>query len=101
MSDENSVDRDKGVVCIGNKPLMKYVTAVVVQFNSKDLKKVTIMARGKFISKAVDVAEIVRKKFLKEKNLAVSEIKIDSEDFTGKDNKPLSVSTLTIVLESQ
>ena len=101
MSNENSENKDKGIVCIGNKPLMKYVTAVVVQFNSQNLKKVTIMARGKFISKAVDVAEIVRKKFLKEKNIQIQEIKMDSEDFIGKENKPLTVSTLTIILEIQ
>lgn len=92
---------EKGIIFVGNKPLMRYVTAVIMQFNSENLKKVSIKSRGKFISKAVDVAEIVRKKFLKEKNLKMSSIDIDSEQFTNKDGKTLSVSNLTIVLECQ
>ncbi len=100
MSDQTS-SYEKGVIFVGNKPLMKYVTAVIMQFNVENLKKVTIKSRGKFISKAVDVEEIVRKKFLKEKNLKLSEVKIDSEEFKNKEGKPLTVSTLIIVLECQ
>lgn len=99
MSDQKS-SYEKGVVFVGNKPLMKYVTAVIMQFNTENLKKVSIKSRGKFISKAIDVEEIVRKKFLKEKNLKLSEVTIDSEEFTSKEGKPLTVSTLTISLES-
>ncbi len=90
---------EKGIVFVGNKPLMKYVTAVIMQFNSEDSKKVTIKSRGKFISKAIDVEEIVRKKFLKEKKLDLSEVKIDSEEFKNKEGKPLTVSTMSLVLE--
>lgn len=100
MSDKKG-SYEKGVVFVGNKPLMKYVTAVIMQFNVENLKKVSIKSRGKFISKAVDVEEIVRKKFLKEKNLMLSEVKIDSEQFESKEGKPLTVSTVTIVLECQ
>jgi archaea-specific DNA-binding protein len=101
MNDKTEKVYEKGVVFVGNKPLMKYVTAVIMQFNAENLKKVTIKSRGKFISKAVDVEEIVRKKFLKEKNLKLSEIKIDSEEFVNKEGKPLTVSTLMLVLEHQ
>ena len=44
------------VVFVGNKPVMNYVLAVVTQFNS-GAKDVRIMARGRAISRAVDVAE--------------------------------------------
>ncbi len=99
ISEKKEFKGEKGVVLVGNKPLMKYVSAVVMQFNSDNLKKVAIRSRGKFISKAVDVAEVVRKKFLKEKNLKVKEISIDSESFESKEGKTLSVSTMNIVLE--
>ena len=99
MSEKTTSFYEKGIIFVGNKPLMKYVTAVVMQFNTENLKKVTIKSRGKFISKAIDVEEIIRKKFLKEKNLKLSEVNIDSEEFTSKEGKPLTVSTLALVLE--
>jgi archaea-specific DNA-binding protein len=102
MSDQNiKKDFEKGVIFVGNKPLMKYVTAVIMQFNSENLKKVKIKSRGKFISKAIDVEEIVRKRFLKEKNIKISDIQIDSEEFENKEGRKINVSTLTIFLECQ
>lgn len=101
MSERTEKEYEKGVVFVGNKPLMKYVTAVIMQFNSENLGKVIIKSRGKFISKAIDVEEIVRKKFLKEKNLKLSEINIGSEEFLNKEGKKLTVSTLTMSLENQ
>jgi DNA-binding protein len=92
---------EKGIVFVGNKPLMKYVHAVVMQFSVENLKKVTIKSRGKFISKAVDVEEVVRKKFLKEKELKLGEFKVDSEQFTSKEGKLLTISTLSLSLECQ
>ncbi|HIE60054.1 MAG TPA: DNA-binding protein Alba, partial [Hydrogenothermaceae bacterium] len=53
----------ENAVYIGNKPVMNYVLAVLTQFNS-GAKEVAIKARGKAISRAVDVAEIIRKRFL-------------------------------------
>ncbi|MEM4719525.1 MAG: DNA-binding protein Alba [Candidatus Pacearchaeota archaeon] len=90
---------EKGLVLVGNKPIMKYVSAAVLQFNSENLKKVTIRSRGKFISKAVDVAEIVKNKFLKDKNLK-SNVNIGTENFTDKNGKQLSISTIEIILNT-
>ena len=55
-------------VFIGQKPTMNYVLAVVTHFNS-GTSSVMIKARGKSISKAVDVAEIVRNRFIKDLSL--------------------------------
>jgi len=89
-SDENSV-------FIGGKPFMNYVTGVVMQF-SKGAKEVTIKSRGKFISKAVDVAEVSKRKFLNEQNITVKNIRIGSEEFENKEGKMINVSILEIVL---
>ena len=51
-------------IFIGNKPFMNYVTGVVMQFTTKNAHEVIIKARGKFISRAVDVSELSTKKFL-------------------------------------
>jgi len=89
---------DENVVYIGTKPFMNYVTSVVMQFTTKKRDSVIIKARGKFITRAVDVAEIVRKKFLKDQNLKITNIKIDSEEFENKEGKKVSVSTIEITL---
>ena len=92
---------DENVVFIGQKPFMNYVTAVVTQFKTNNEKQVIIKARGKFISRAVDVAEVSAKRFLKEDNIKVKDIKINSEEFENKEGKRVNVSTIDITLEKQ
>jgi len=92
---------EENVVFIGGKPFMNYVTGVVMQFTTNNAPEVTIKARGKFISKAVDVAEVVRKKFLVDHNISIKEINIDSEEFVNKDGKKVNVSTMNIVLKKE
>lgn len=84
-------------IFIGDKPFMNYVTAVVMQFTTKNAEEVLIKARGKFISRAVDVAEIAMKRFL-DNNVKVKDVKIDSEDFKNKEGKDVRVSIIEIVL---
>lgn len=86
------------VVFIGNRPFMNYVTGVVMQFTSQNQKEVVIKARGKFISRAVDVAEVITRRFLKDQNVIVKDIKIGSEEFENKEGKKVNVSTIDIVL---
>ncbi len=89
---------EENVVFIGNKPFMNYVTGVVMQFTSKNANEVVIKARGKFISRAVDVAEVITKRFLKDQGVYIKDIKIDSEEFENKEGKKVNVSTIDIVL---
>lgn len=89
---------EENVVFIGGKPFMNYVTGVVMQFTTKDAKEVVIKARGKFIARAVDVAEVATKRFLKEHGIEVKDIKIDSEEFENKEGKKVNVSTIDIIL---
>lgn len=90
---------DVNIIFIGEKPFMNYVTGVVTQFKTKNQKEVVIKARGKFISRAVDVAEVAAKKFLKEESIKVRDIKINSEEFENKEGKKVNVSTIEITLE--
>jgi DNA-binding protein len=96
MTTKNS---DDNTIFIGGKPFMNYVTGIVMQFTTHKAQQVTISSRGKFISKAVDVAEVATKKFLKDQNISVNEIKIDSEEFTSKEGKAVTVSTMEIILK--
>ena len=84
-------------VFIGGKPFMNYVTGVVMQFTAKNAEDVVIKARGKFISRAVDVAEVAAKRFM-ENSVAVKDIKIDSEGFQNNEGRDVRVSTIEITL---
>ncbi|RLG18908.1 DNA-binding protein Alba [Nanoarchaeota archaeon] len=69
-------------IFVGKKPFMNYVTGALLQFN-KGAKELVLKARGKYISRAVDVAEAIKNKFLSD--VKVSEIKIGSEELESKD----------------
>ena len=90
MADDNSV-------FIGNKPFMNYVTSVVIQFTTKGAREVIVKARGKFISRAVDVAEVAMKRFMKDQ-IALKEIRIDSEEFKNQEGHDIRVSIIEITL---
>ncbi|MDG6933552.1 MAG: DNA-binding protein Alba [Nitrososphaerota archaeon] len=84
-------------VYIGKKPVMNYVLACLTLFQN-GANEVTIKARGRSISTAVDSAEILRKKF--SPDVQVKEIKIDTEQV--KDNETGSssnVSSIEIMLK--
>ncbi len=79
---------------------MNYVTSVVMQFTTKNAKEVIVKARGKFISRAVDVCEVASKRFL-EDSVKVEDIQIDSEEFKNQDGKDVRVSTIEIKLKKK
>jgi archaea-specific DNA-binding protein len=89
---------DNCIVFVGGKPFMNYVTGVVMQFTTQNAKEVVVKSRGKFISRAVDIAEVTTKRFM-EDSIKVSNIKIDSEEFENKEGKQVRVSTMEITLE--
>ena len=82
------------VVFVGNKPVMNYVLAVVTQFNS-GAEDVKIMARGRAISRAVDVAEVSRSRFLPD--VTVKGISISTE-VLNTDRGETNVSAIEIAL---
>ena len=84
-------------IFVGGKPFMNYVTGIVMQFTTKDAKEVIIKARGKFISRAVDITEVTTKRFLKDQ-VRVENIAIDSEEFKNDEGKDIRVSTIEITL---
>jgi len=90
------VKKEDNVVLIGKKPIMSYILAVITQFGAGQ-KEVRIRARGRAISRAVDVANIVRKRYVKEAQ--IKSITIDSEEKENpQTGKKVNVSTIEIVL---
>lgn len=82
-------------VFVGKKGVMSYVLAVMTQFGD-GAKDVTIKARGKSISRAVDVAEISRNKG---EGINLESIDISTEEVTTEDGRPLKVSAIAIKLK--
>jgi DNA-binding protein len=90
-----AVDPSSNIVFVGKKPAMSYVLACVTQF-SEGRKEVILKARGRAISHAVDVAEIVRKKFVQD--ATVRNVGIGTEVVEGDNNEKLNISSIEIVL---
>lgn len=87
---------DDNNIFIGKKPSMNYVLAVVTHLNS-GYDSVSIKARGRAISKAVDVAEIVRGRFIKDMRL--DDVRIGTERIADEDRQDgLNVSWIEINL---
>jgi archaea-specific DNA-binding protein len=97
MSEPEDIPTTSGenVVLIGKKPPMNYVLAVVTQFNN-GAKSVKIRARGNAISRAVDVAEISRNRFVTD--VKVNHIAIASEELSNEDGTRSKVSSIEITL---
>ena len=91
MSEEN-------VVYIGNKPVMNYVLAVVTQMNG-GTTEVILKARGRAISRAVDVAEIVRNRFITDVN--IGSIEISTEEIMNNEGTSTNVSAIEILLSKE
>lgn len=89
-------DASENTVFVGKKAAMAYVLAVVTQVN-QGTSEVTIKARGRAISRAVDVAEIVRNKFITDAK--VKDIKISTEEVPAEQGDPIKVSAIEITLQ--
>ena len=85
------------VVLIGKKDIMSYVLAVVTQFNNGE-EVITVKARGKAISRAVDVVEIAKRRFVQ--NVTTKGIIIGTEEVQGEEG-PIKVSSIEITIAKE
>lgn len=86
---------EDNIVFVGKKGTMAYVLAVVTQIN-QGAKTIQIKARGRAISRAVDVAEIVRNKFVMDSK--IDNINISTEEIKTDEGTTLKVSAIEITL---
>jgi archaea-specific DNA-binding protein len=80
-------------IFIGKKPLMTYVTATLVQLANEPT--VVIKARGKSITRAVDVAQIIVKR-MDTLGYKIGPIQLGSETVQSDDGKVRNVSTIEV-----
>jgi len=93
-SKENeNTNKVRNVIFVGIKPIMTYVTATLTQLSSEPT--VTIKARGKRITQAVDVSQMIVKR-MNTVGYIVSDVRIASDSLTSQDGKQRNVSTIEI-----
>mgnify|MGYP000384756980 CR=1 FL=1 len=83
-------------VLVGKKPLMNYVFACLTTLQSGS-NQLILKARGRAISRAVDVVQVLQRRFYRD--LKVADIKLGTEELTGPNNQPVSVSIIEITLK--
>jgi len=92
-------ERMGNAVLIGQKPAMNYVLACITLFHG-GTNEVSVKARGRAISRAVDVVEIVRRRFLSD--VKVKAIEIGTQQMPAREGEegrgPSNVSTIEITL---
>ena len=88
---------ESNAVLIGRKPVMNYVLACITLFHG-GAKEVNVKARGRSISRAVDVVEVVRRRFLPD--VKVKKIGIGTEQLAPREEggSPTNVSSIEITL---
>ena len=97
MTEKEKGKREPGqenTVFVGRRPTMNYVMAVMMVLNKGE--ECTVKARGRAISHAVDICEILKNRFLK--GVEYDEIRISTEQLKGEDGRENNVSSIEIVL---
>lgn len=89
---------DANVVYVGNKPVMNYVLACVTQLN-QGAEEIIVKARGRAISRAVDVAEILKNRFMT--SVEIKDIKISTEQINTAEGGQANVSAIEISLSGK
>ena len=95
---KKTLEKKPDVVFVGNKPPMSYVMAVITALSSGATNEITLKARGRAITTAVDVAEITTNRFIKD--LAVTSVGIGTEELPAREgeNRSRNVSIIEIKL---
>ncbi len=88
------MSRDENVVFVGRRPTMNYVMATMMVLNKGE--DCTVKARGRAISHAVDVCEILKNRFLK--GTEYKDIIISTDQLQGENGQSNNVSSIEIVL---
>jgi archaea-specific DNA-binding protein len=93
MTSRAETRRASNEILIGKKTLMTYVTATLVQLANEPT--VLVKARGRSITRAVDVVQIIVKR-MGNIGYKIGRVKIDSEILQSEDGKERNVSTIEI-----
>ncbi|MEK6954542.1 MAG: DNA-binding protein Alba [Candidatus Micrarchaeota archaeon] len=89
------MEGDRNIIYVGKKETMAYVLAVVSQFN-QGANEIHIKARGRSISMAVDIALIVKNRFMS--SMQIKNVEIATEELKSDDGRMSRVSSMDITV---
>jgi DNA-binding protein len=90
------LEGERKTVIVGqSKPLLNYVTACITMFNS-GAEYVILRARGEAINMAVEVAQVLKKRFVSD--VQISNIQIGGDNVISRDGRQLNLPVLEIEL---
>jgi DNA-binding protein Alba len=92
------ITEERNVIFIGTKPIMDYVSATLTQLSTRPT--ITIKARGKRITQAVDVSQMIAKR-MDAVGYVISDVRIASELLTSQDGKERKVSNMEIDISKE
>jgi len=84
-------------VFIGRKPVLNYVLACMTLFKSGH-EEIIVKARGQSISRAVDVVEVLKNRFMP--NAEVVKIEISTEQVQSEERGTSNVSAIGIYVKA-
>lgn len=92
-------------IYIGSKPVYSYIMACLAKLSDESkirpdvekVQKVCLKARGRAITRAVDVAEVLRNKFMVDK-IEIEKIEISTEQLESRDGRISNVSAIEITI---
>ena len=92
-SKKSNTTEERNIIFIGTKPIMSYVSATLTQLSTRT--SITIKARGKRITQAVDVSQMIVKR-MDTVGYVISDVRISSDSLTSQDGKQRNVSNMEI-----
>ena len=93
---EHREPKDPNTIYVGKKPPMSYVLVAITQFNS-GVPEVKLKARGRSISTAVDVTQIVKNRFIHD--IKIELVDVSTEELQSEDGTTRKVSSLTLAMK--
>ena len=90
-----SDEKVRNIIFVGNKTIMTYVNSTLTKLS--DSAFVTIKARGRRITQAVDISQFIIKR-MNSVGYKISDVRISSESLLSNDGKKRNVSLLEIDL---
>ena len=98
VAETSKPSEERDVIFVGTKPIMTYVSATLTQLSTRPT--VTIKARGKRITQAVDVSQMIVKR-MDSVGYVISDVRISSDSLTSQDGKQRNVSTMEIDISKE
>lgn len=85
-------------IVVGKKEFLAYIRSADLLMRKEGLKKIVLKARGKNINRAVDIAEALKNKFLKDLKVKIGNIETDT-GYINNEGREKPISSIKIEIK--